>query len=484
MDRSPPHSQSQVGVGTKAIPSMSPVQHPQATTTTTSNSSRPLLLLLSLSLLPLYTLARPRWIRWVSSYSAFCFTFIFRRQEANLLFTFVLSRRFSSPITAPPTAAYPKRGNGDNKQQVNKPREEKKTGAEEATEAAVGIATGLQEILDEPSDWVNVYPTPGIEVLKHRSINALYAVRTEQLEDEGHNPTLEQLVRCIRDSKQWEWDHMCESGMELGHGISWVRLKGFWPIKPKELVIRSCMFRLPSGSSGAPSEEAGNSVAPVRILAASSSTTHPAKQSTLEIKYAGYLIEQLAPSSGLRVTQVVDLSGFGVLPTFVTKAVLCKFVPSSFRKLASLAQRHQPTADCTVSDPEGAQPGGWMPPMLGASPPPPTMTTTPQGAEASRAAPGDRDRLKAELDELRKVVDSLQLQKLSKHPHPDSPSKLSAVSFAAAAAAAAVTIAASSWAYKKGLWIRRDKNRSLFWGNEWASDDLVFLLDFLSRKRE
>ncbi|PLW50842.1 hypothetical protein PCASD_01156 [Puccinia coronata f. sp. avenae] len=402
----------------------------------------------------------------------------------QLLFTFVLSRRFSSPITAPPTAAYPKRGDGDNKQQVNKPREEKKTGAEEATEAAVGIATGLQEILDEPSDWVNVYPTPGIEVLKHRSINALYAVRTELLEDEGHNPTLEQLVRCIRDSKQWEWDHMCESGMELGHGISWVRLKGFWPIKPKELVIRSCMFRLPSGSSGAPSEEAGNSVAPVRILAASSSTTHPAKQSTLEIKYAGYLIEQLAPSSGLRVTQVVDLSGFGVLPTFVTKAVLCKFVPSSFRKLASLAQRHQPTADCTVSDPEGAQPGGWMPPMLGASPPPPTMTTTPQDAEASRAAPGDRDRLKAELDELRKVVDSLQLQKLSKHPHPDSPSKLSAVSFAAAAAAAAVTIAASSWAYKKGLWIRRDKNRSLFWGNEWASDDLVFLLDFLSRKRE
>jgi hypothetical protein len=99
--------------------------------------------------------------------------------------------------------------------------------------------------------------------------------------------------------------------------------------------------------------------------------------------------------------------------------------------------------------------------MLGASPPPPTMTTTPQGAEASRAAPGDRDRLKAELDELRKVVDSLQLQKLSKHPHPDSPSKLSAVSFAAAAAAAAVTIAASSWAYKKGLWIRRDKVRGL-----------------------
>jgi hypothetical protein len=131
---------------------------------------------------------------------------------------------------------------------------------------------------------------------------------------------------------------MCECGEDLGDGVTWVRLKGFWPIKvsfhwsrpshiavwciliyvqmcmgpqPKELVMRSCMFRLPGPDNGSRSVEDPSSKPPIRILAASSSTTHPLKKSTLEIKFAGYLIEQLSSSSGLRVTQIVDLSGFG-----------------------------------------------------------------------------------------------------------------------------------------------------------------------------
>ncbi|KNZ63263.1 hypothetical protein VP01_1166g1 [Puccinia sorghi] len=79
--------------------------------------------------------------------------------------------------------------------------------------------------------------------------------------------------------------------------------------QPQELVLRSCMFRLPS--SNCKSADGVGSRTPIRILAASSSASHPLKTSTLEIKYAGYLIEQDSPSSGLRVTQVVDLSGFG-----------------------------------------------------------------------------------------------------------------------------------------------------------------------------
>ena len=69
------------------------------------------------------------------------------------------------------------------------------------------------------------------------------------------------------------------------------------------------MVRLPS--SNWKSADGVDSRTPIRILAASSSTLHPLKKSTLEIKFAGYLIEQDSPSSGLRITQVVDLSGFG-----------------------------------------------------------------------------------------------------------------------------------------------------------------------------
>ncbi|WAR58988.1 hypothetical protein PtB15_10B330 [Puccinia triticina] len=297
---------------------------------------------------------------------------------------------------------------------------------------------GLQELVDRPSDWTNVFPTPGIEILKHRTINSLYAVRTEFEED--HSLTLEQLVRCIRESKQWEWDKMCECGEDLGDGVTWVRLKGFWPIKPKELVMRSCMFRLPGSS-----DVDGASKPPIRILAASSSTTHPSKKSTLEIKFAGYLIEQLSASSGLRVTQVVDLSGFGALPAFVTKAVVCKFVPSSLRKLVALAQRLPPLP---VSTSEGTPPS-WLPPILDDS-----ITCTSVGKPST-----ERERLRLEIDQLKKIILDLQHQKPRKpfDLRSSLANRLSVPSVSIAGAALAVCL---SVAYKTRLYFnRREKVR-------------------------
>ncbi|KNZ63268.1 uncharacterized protein VP01_1166g6 [Puccinia sorghi] len=230
------------------------------------------------------------------------------------------------------------------------------------------IAKSLQELLDQRLDWINIFPTPGIEILKHRSINSLYAVRTELEVDQNVN--LEQLIRCIRDSKQWEWDRMCECGQDLGDGITWVRLKGFWPIK------------------------------------------------------------------------VVDLSGFGVLPTFVTKAVLCKFIPSSLRKLVALAQRLPPLSHS--SEPTQAPPA-WMPPTLDDSI---TWTT------ATPTALNEGERLKMEIDQLKNMIHNLQSQK-QMNKSKDSrfwTNKLSVASIAGTALAVCV-----SFAHKKGLLNRREK---------------------------
>jgi len=416
----------------------------------TQNRTRNLLFFLSLSLLPLYTFSRSRWIPRLGLDQLHLILI-------QLIFTFLFSHTFSSPSAISPASK-----NGD----TNKDDGPRQNDGERKNiwNTSHGIAKGLQELIDQPADWINVFPTPGIEILKHRSINSLYAVRTELEVDQNVN--LEQLIRSIRDSKQWEWDRMCECGQDLGDGVTWVRLKGFWPIKPKELVLRSCMVRLPS--SNWKSADGVDSRTPIRILAASSSTSHPLKKSTLEIKFAGYLIEQDSPSSGLRITQVVDLSGFGVLPTFVTKAILCKFIPSSLRKLVALAQRLPPLSPS--SEPT-QDPPAWMPPTLDDSI---TCTT------ATPTASNEGERLRMEIDQLKNIIHNLQPQKQMNKSEDSSlwTNRLSMASIAGTALAVCV-----SFAYKKGLLNRREK-RNIPLGTEWAPDDLVLLLELLSRKRE
>ncbi|KAI8444668.1 hypothetical protein BY996DRAFT_4600027 [Phakopsora pachyrhizi] len=186
----------------------------------------------------------------------------------------------------------------------------------------------LKTLINDSRNGTKIFPTKGLTIVKHRSFDSIYSVRVEFDEDEV---SLEQLVRCITERRRWEWDRMCDCGEDLGDGVSWVRLKGFWPIKPKELVVQSQIVRL---ASSEPS---------IRILASSHSVSHPRKKATLEVKFAGYLIEKYPSSSTLGVTQIVDLSGFGGLPDFVVKAILTKFIPSSLNKFKVLAQGIEPS---------------------------------------------------------------------------------------------------------------------------------------------
>ncbi|KAA1095343.1 hypothetical protein PGT21_017080 [Puccinia graminis f. sp. tritici] len=437
------------------------VQHRQT-------SNRHLLFLLSLSLLPIYTFTRSRWIPRLGLDQIHLILL-------QLIFTYFFSQRFSSKSASRSTNALEE----DNilveeEEEVEGKKKKKKIDTSDCT--TVGIAKSLRELVDRPSDWTNVFPTPGIEILRHRTISSLYAVRTEFEED--HSLTMEQLIRCIRESKQWEWDRMCECGEDLGDGVTWVRLKGFWPIKPKELVMRSCMFRLPGPDNGSRSVEDPSSKPPIRILAASSSTTHPLKKSTLEIKFAGYLIEQLSSSSGLRVTQIVDLSGFGALPTFVIKAIVCKFVPSSLRKLVGLAQRLPPLPPPTSPITEGSGPS-WMPPIL--------MNESKIGGPSVGSKPStESQRLKLEIDQLKKIINDLQNQKdKNKSPFLVRPAWIDKFNHLSLASVVGTSMAIClSFAIKKRLANRREKKDLLYLVNDWAPDDLVFLLEFLSRKRE
>jgi hypothetical protein len=145
----------------------------------------------------------------------------------QLIFTYFFSQRFSSKSGTSSSRSANNLEEDNNLAAEEQVEEKKKKKKSDCT--TVGISKGLQELVDRPSDWTNVFPTPGIEILRHRTISSLYAVRTEFEED--HSLTMEQLVRCIRESKQWEWDRMCECGEDLGDGVTWVRLKGFWPIK-------------------------------------------------------------------------------------------------------------------------------------------------------------------------------------------------------------------------------------------------------------
>ncbi|KAH9449226.1 hypothetical protein MJO28_010334 [Puccinia striiformis f. sp. tritici] len=333
---------------------------------------RMLLFSLSLSLLPIYTtltrslsLPSSARITWLPRLGLDQLHLIL----LQLIFTYFFSQRWSFTTPAS-TDQHPK------------------THPEQSTTTR-GIAKNLLGTIDKSNDWSSVYPTVGIEVLKHKTINSLYAIRTEFEPD--HGITVEQLVRCINETKQWEWDKMCESGEDLGDGITWVKLKGFWPIKPKELVMRSCIFRLPHGKSGDSSS--------IRILAASTSTTHPTKKSTLEIKFAGYLIETTA-SGGICVTQIIDLSGFGALPTFVTKAVLTKFVPSSLRKLVGLAQERLPpnlSSSSTRGSKKANEPT-WMPPYLDDS----------SASLNNTKNQGNEQTLNQEINQLKQIIHDLK----------------------------------------------------------------------------
>ncbi|EGF98608.1 uncharacterized protein MELLADRAFT_73571 [Melampsora larici-populina 98AG31] len=78
------------------------------------------------------------------------------------------------------------------------------------------------------SDWQPIFADApeSIHVLQHPTIQSLYAVRTIM-----DDVDVERLSRCLRKKKQWEWDRMCEGGGDLEEKVSWVRLKGSWPIK-------------------------------------------------------------------------------------------------------------------------------------------------------------------------------------------------------------------------------------------------------------
>lgn len=77
-------------------------------------------------------------------------------------------------------------------------------------------------------DWTPVFPVPDrpLSIRHHPNIASLYAVRITLDKIDA-----ERLIRCLSEKKQWEWDRMCECGGELGGKVSWVRLKGSWPIK-------------------------------------------------------------------------------------------------------------------------------------------------------------------------------------------------------------------------------------------------------------
>lgn len=173
------------------------------------------------------------------------------------------------------------------------------------------------------SDWQPIFPDApeSIHVLQHPSTQSLYAVRMKM-----DDVDVERLLRCLRKKKQWEWDRMCESGGDLEEKVSWVRLKGSWPIKPKEMVMYATSVRLSPET-------------PLRILCASTTVTHPLKKSDVSVKYAGYLIEQVPDQeSSSQFTLVIDLASFGSLPTFIIKTILTKYIPSSLRLLHKLAK--------------------------------------------------------------------------------------------------------------------------------------------------
>ncbi|KAH9808964.1 hypothetical protein DFH28DRAFT_907378 [Melampsora americana] len=78
------------------------------------------------------------------------------------------------------------------------------------------------------SNWQPIFPDApeSIHVLQHPTTQSLYAVRMIM-----DDVDVERLSECLRKKKQWEWDRMCESGGDLEEKVSWVRLKGSWPIK-------------------------------------------------------------------------------------------------------------------------------------------------------------------------------------------------------------------------------------------------------------
>ncbi|KAG0147717.1 hypothetical protein CROQUDRAFT_132328 [Cronartium quercuum f. sp. fusiforme G11] len=192
------------------------------------------------------------------------------------------------------------------------------------------------------ADWQPIFSdvSPSNHVSQHPTIRSLYAVR--MIFD---GVEVERVVRCLREKKQWQWDKMCECGGDLGGNVSWVRLKGSWPIKlytpakfnrslnldtlplqPKEMVMYSTSVRL------SPTD-------PLRVLFASTTTTHPLKKSDVSVKYAGYLVEPAPDTeSSSQLTLIVDLSGFGSLPTFVIKLILTKYIPSSMKTVYALAR--------------------------------------------------------------------------------------------------------------------------------------------------
>lgn len=106
-----------------------------------------------------------------------------------------------------------------------------------------GLLPAHKQTSSQPStslpDWQPIFvePTTPIQVTQHPSIPSLYAVRVvfDGIE-------VERLVRCLRENKQWQWDRMCECGGDLGGGISWVRLKGSWPIKVGKPTSLHCFF--------------------------------------------------------------------------------------------------------------------------------------------------------------------------------------------------------------------------------------------------
>lgn len=351
-----------------------------------TGNHRRILFLASMSLVPIYAFTRSRWTSRLGLDSLHVVLL-------QLLFSLLLTQRWSSSTHG---RTHEEIGVDDGPK-LEAPKTNPGSCLKDTTTSG-GIAQSLKALVDQPVDWINVFPTPGLEILRHRSMKSVYAIRTEIEEDQL---TLEQLVRCITDSKQWEWDRMCECGEDLGDGLTWIRLKGFWPIKPKELVMQSCIFKLPPSDSSKSIKNGDQVRRPIRILAASTSTNHPLKKSTLEIKFAGYLIEQLSPSSPIRVTQIVDLSGFGPLPTFVTKAILTKFAPSSLRKLITLAQQSTPRQS-SPDQLDNADSPPWMPPSLEDS----ITCHSPSSLDRS----GEEERLKQMIEQLKNIINDLQTE--------------------------------------------------------------------------
>ncbi|MBW0523647.1 hypothetical protein O181_063362 [Austropuccinia psidii MF-1] len=343
-----------------------------------ANLQRHTLFLVSLSLVPLWAFNR---FKWNARFTLDQFHLIL----AQVLFFVLLSRKLRSAAQSPSPSSDTA---SDHEIHENHPSP--------GLSPSFRSAQRLKDLVEQSNDWIGIYPTPQLRIMKHRAINSVYTV---QMEVEKGTVTLEQLVRCLTERNRWEWDKMCESGQDLGDGIIWLRLKGFWPIKPKELVLRSFVFRLPSSDFPQTKPESPQPL--VTILAGSTSTTHPLRSSSLEIKYAGYLIQQL-PSGGFKVTHIVDLAGFGPLPTFVTKAILTKFVPSSFRKLIALAQLITPQ-----NSDYNSLSSNWMPLTLDHPGTKPESESDPQTST-------EQQRLQVMIKELKDVIQDLRQQQIGK----------------------------------------------------------------------